>query len=243
MFQASPEEHKIPYELCEQNSVDSGMKNSYVNNNGHSEMPGKDSIQEDMLERNIVPPYVVDFVLSNDENITDISGRTSLDVEEGLEMNEDVNSSPTINVPPFSTAIARAKSADDNIMDNEKTIVQTGSSSNDENVITMDNNRSDIQTNEQNNNEIKSVITFKESEIYKILEQYHQRVRKDLRHLHPSPEVLELSQRSLRGFHIETPRGESEIPIPVPYIYQRNNGDTSSAMKVCKINIQNYFSR
>jgi hypothetical protein len=47
------------------------------------------SIQEDMLERNIVPPYVVDFVLSNDENITDISGRTSFDVEEGLEMNEE----------------------------------------------------------------------------------------------------------------------------------------------------------
>jgi hypothetical protein len=44
-----------------------------------------------------------------------------LNVEEGLEMNEDVNSSPTINVPPFSTAIARAKSADDSIMDNEKT--------------------------------------------------------------------------------------------------------------------------
>jgi len=243
IFQASPEEHKIEDELCGQNGVDLGMKNRYVNNNGDSEMSSKDIIQEEVLERNMVPPFVVDFVLSTDENTTHMPGRTSLDAKKELEINEDVNPALTINVPPFSTAFARVKSTDDNIMDKEKTTVQTGTSSNDENVITMDNNRSDIQTNEQHDNEIKLIITFNESEICKILEQYHQRVRKDLRHLHPSPEVLELSQRSLRGFHIEIPRGESGIPIPVPYIYHRNNGDTSSAMKVCKINIQNYFSR
>ena len=243
MFQASPEEHKIEDELCGQYGVDVGVKNSYVDNNGDSEMSSKDNIQEEVLKRNMAPLYVVDSVLSNDENTTHMSGRTSLDAKEDLEINEDVNPALTITVPPFSTVFARVKSTEDNIMDKEKSTVQTGTSSNDENVITMDNNRSDIQTNEQHDNEFKLIITFNESEIYKMLEQYHQRVRKDLRHLHPSPEVLELSQRSLRGFHTEIPRGESGIPIPVPYIYHRNNGDTSSAMKVCKINIQNYFSR